>query len=116
MYQHFGMPGIVAVAVAFVIAFAVLFASIAVIKFVVERAQARNQGKTNIAFVLSQAFTTARIANIMAIVVLGLAASYFLNLLQMPFFLWLAGFYMLMLFAETYWLVRTLKSSTPSQD
>lgn len=108
LYEGYGWLGIKMLVAAFGIAFAVLFLSLAAVKIVAARSQAK--GSTNVGFAISQAFTTARMINIILVTVLGLAAWYFFKLPLKPFFLWLIGFYLVMLFAETYWLTRVLKS------
>jgi hypothetical protein len=108
-YKYFQRPGLEAQAWAFATALAVLLGSMAVIRAVVVRAEARNAGHTPLAFVIAQSFTVARMANILALAGVGLAVWYLLGLPLKPYFLWLIGFYVVMLIPETWWLSRTLK-------
>jgi hypothetical protein len=96
-------------AYAFALALAVMAMSSLVVARVVARSQAKSGGTSNLAYVISQAFTIIRMANVIVLLVLGLGMWVWLSLPKYDFFLWLAGFYMMMLFAQTLWLARKLK-------
>jgi hypothetical protein len=117
MHRAYGWPGVELQAVALGIAFVVMFGSAAVIKVVLARAQAK--GRANAAYVASQAFTMARMGNVLVLAGAGVAvwcSGDWPNVLVTPFFLWLAGFYLVMLFVETYWLTRMLKGRSSEPD
>lgn len=105
--------GLVVPSVAMATALTVLVASSAVLTIVVARAQ--RKGTANVAFVISQTFTVCRMANVIALVLLGVGLRYFLDLPIIPFFLWLIGFYAIMLIGETFWLSRTLRKDAAAK-
>lgn len=93
----------------------VMIGRVAAIKMVVARAQGRNP-RVNIAFVLSQAFMFAGMVTVLVLLAIGVALQKLLSLPSAPFFLWIVGFYMIMLAAETWWLSRVLKNLSPRAD
>ena len=115
MYRHGGTLWLEAQTIALAAGLAVMIARVGVIKIVVARAQARKE-RVNIAFVLSQAFMFAGMATVLGLLAVGVALQKALSLPSAPFFLWMVGFYMIMLAAETWWLSRVLKNLSPRAD
>ncbi len=112
MYRHGGTAWLEAQTIALAAGLAVMVARVAAIKIVVARAQARN-GRVNVAFVLSQAFMFAGMATVLVLLAAGVALQRALSLPSAAFFLWMVGFYFIMLAAETWWLSRVLKNLSP---
>jgi hypothetical protein len=50
---------------------------------------------------------------VLVLLAVGVALQKSLSLPSAPFFLWMVGFYMIMLAAETWWLSRVLKNLSP---
>jgi hypothetical protein len=115
MYRHGGAVWLEAQTLAFVAGLAVMIARVGAIKIVVARAQ-RRKDRVNIAFVLSQAFMVAGMATVLVLLAVGVALQKAFSLPAAPFFLWMVGFYMIMLAAETWWLSRLLKNLSPKAD
>ena len=111
-WHVFGPQAAVIPAIAFVTAATVVTVSATIVAASVGRA--RKRGGANMAYVVSQTFTMVRMANMLALVLLGIVLWYVLNLDSRPFFLWLIGMYLVMLICETWWLSRRLKSSAPA--
>jgi len=114
MYRH-GEGWLEAQTLALAAGLVVMIARVGAIKIVVARAQGRN-GRVNVAFVLSQAFMFAGMVTVLALLAVGVAMQKLLSLPSAPFFLWIVGFYMIMLAAETWWLSRVLKNLSPRAD
>ena len=112
MYRCGGAVWLEAQTLAMAAGLVVMIARVAAIKIVVARAQARKE-RVNIAFVLSQAFMFAGMVTVLALLAVGVAMQKLLSLPSAPFFLWIVGFYMIMLAAETWWLSRVLKNLSP---
>ena len=111
-----GRMALAAQAWAFGTALVVVLGRVAFVKAMANRAQAGNTGKTNVAFIISQTFLAAGMINIFMLAGLGSAVWYFLSLPVTAFFLWMVGFYMVMLAGETWWLSITLKQFSPKAD
>ena len=115
MYRHGGTLWLEAQTIALAAGLTVMIARVGAIKFVVARASARKE-RVNIAFVLSQAFMVAGMATVLILLAAGVAMQILLSLPSAPFFLWMVGFYFIMLAAETWWLSRVLKNLSPKTD
>jgi hypothetical protein len=100
---------------AFAAALAVMLGRVGVIKLVIAGARKGNPN-ANPAFAVSQAFVTAGLATIVILAALGSGMFFLLALPPTEFFLWLIGFYLIMLAAETWWLARVLKNFSPTVD
>ena len=111
MYRY-GGHAMEAQACALAAALAVMVARVGILKMVIARAKARKP-PANLAFVASQAFLAAGMVTMVVLAGLGAALWYLLSLPGTPFFLWLIGFYLIMLTAETWWLTRLLKNLSP---
>jgi hypothetical protein len=112
MYRHGGTLWLEAQTIALAAGLTVMIARVVAIKFVVARAQRRKE-RVNIAFMLSQAFMVAGMATVLILLAAGAGLQILLSLPSGPFFLWMVGFYMIMLAAETWWLSRVLKNLSP---
>ncbi len=113
MCRYFGAQVLTLLAWAFAAALGVVVLSLLGLKAYVNRS-IRRSPQSNIAFGIARAWTTSRMLNMVAIIAIGLSSRLWLPQTQakpafLIFFLWLAGFYFIMLMAESIWLARSLK-------
>jgi hypothetical protein len=78
--------------------------------------RAARDPKTNVPFVVAQAFVAGGLARMIFLVLVGLAVWHVADLATTPFFLWLATFGFLTLIAESVALTRAMKSGTTSDN
>jgi len=107
-----GLAGVWAEGAAFGVAAVFAVASVAGLRWLSRRA-ARSP-KTNVPFVVAQAFIVGGLARMVLLVLAGVAVWHGADLATTPFFIWLATFGFFTLIGESIALTRAMKSSTNS--